>query len=137
MYNKKLIPFLTFNGQAKSAMEFYKSVFPNAEITRNTPYGESSAMAKAGDEEKILHGAIRIGDEEIIFLDMVGGFEAPAFAWSNSLLYDCESEEEFDLLFNSLSNDGNVMMGPESVGDIRKCAWVVDKFGVTWQPVWQ
>ncbi len=28
------------------------------------------------------------------------------------------------------------MMGPESVGEIRKCAWVIDKFGVTWQPVW-
>nr|WP_269147151.1 VOC family protein [Lactococcus garvieae] len=23
------------------------------------------------------------------------------------------------------------------MGDIRKCAWITDKFGLTWQPVWK
>lgn len=137
MYKQKITPFLTFNGQALEAMNYYVSILKDAKITRQTPYNNSSPMAKEGDEEKILHGAMELSGEEIIFLDMVGGYEAPAFTWSNSLLINCETESEFDGLFDALAKEGSVMMGPESVGDIRKCAWVTDKFGVTWQPVWK
>lgn len=28
------------------------------------------------------------------------------------------------------------MMGPEPVMDMRKCAWITDKYEVTWQVVW-
>jgi len=137
MYKKGITPFLTFNGNAKAAMNYYTTVFPDAQITRSVPYGNTSEMATGDDQNKILHGAMTVLGDEIIFLDMVGGHEAPAFTWSSSLAVSCETEAMFDDIFAALSKDGSVMMGPESVGDIRKCAWVTDKFGVTWQPIWK
>lgn len=133
MYPQRVSPFLTFNGQSEEAMSFYLTVFPEASINRQTPYAD----AAPGFEKKILHGALSLFGQEIIFLDMVGGHEAPAFNWANSLMVTCASEQEFDHIFKGLSQGGSIMMGPESVGEIRKCAWVIDKFGVTWQPVWK
>jgi predicted 3-demethylubiquinone-9 3-methyltransferase (glyoxalase superfamily) len=72
-----------------------------------------------------------------MFLDMGSEHPAPDFTWASSIYAECSDEAEFDAVFNALSQDGFVMMGPEAVGEIRKCAWVTDKFGVTWQPVWR
>ena len=133
---QKISTFLTFNGQAEAAMNFYAESIPGAEVTRAAPYGNDHPMVKAGDETRILHGAISIGEQEILCLDMTQAYPAPEFNWATSILIACESETEFDTIFNALSKDGKVMMGPEAVGEIRKCAWVVDQFGVTWQPIW-
>ena len=59
------------------------------------------------------------------------------FSWAISLQVDCLDEPEFDTLFTRLAEGGTVMMGPEPVLAFRKVAWVTDRFGVTWQLVWQ
>ncbi|MGL4605917.1 MAG: VOC family protein [Eubacteriaceae bacterium] len=137
MNKKSFIPFLTFNGQSEEAMQFYASIFPEAEITQLIRYEKNHPFANADEENKILHGALSFKDQEIMFLDMDAAHPAPEFVWSTSLYIDCSDENEFDLIFEGLAKDGFIMMGPESVGTLRKCAWVTDKFGVTWQPVWE
>jgi len=84
----------------------------------------------------VLNGTFELLGQRYMAMDMAPG-NAPDFAWSTSLLVMCEDEAEFDALFKGLSAGGNVMMGPEQVMDLRKVAWVTDKFGVTWQLVWQ
>jgi predicted 3-demethylubiquinone-9 3-methyltransferase (glyoxalase superfamily) len=137
MKKQKLMPFLSFTGKAEEAMNFYASVLPDAKITRLVRYGKSSPHMGEGEQDRILHGAVSIKGQEIIFLDMSDAYPAPAFTWASSLYIDCSDEAEFDKIFSALSQGGSVMMGPESVGEIRKCAWIIDKFGVTWQPVWE
>jgi len=136
MDKQKILPFLTFNGKSEEAMNFYASVLPNTTITRLERYGNSPHVT-AGNENLVMHGAIKIGNEQIIFLDMDKAYAAPEFNWAISIMINCDTEAEFDAFFGALENSGgNVMMGPASVGQVRKCAWVADKFGVTWQPVW-
>lgn len=135
LYEKRVTPFLTFNGKALEAMNFYKEVFPGSVITRQEPYGEHP-MASTEDSARILHGAMTIFNEEIIFMDMVNAHPSPDFSWATSIVTMCKTEAEFDDIFAKLAAVGTVMMGPEQVGDIRKCAWVTDQFGVTWQPLW-
>jgi len=138
MGNQKVSIFLTFNGKAEEAMQFYAAVLPDAKITRLERYEKKVPHANTPEDEKrVLHGALSFMGQEIIFLDMNTAFTAPAFSWSTSIMVACKDEPEFDAIFGALSKDGSVMMGPESVGPIRKCAWVTDKFGVTWQPVWE
>ena len=137
MDKSKIKPFLTFNGQAEEAMRFYVSILPNAEISKLVPYGKESPHIGKGEENRIMHGALSFAGQEILFLDMSDAHKAPEHSWSSSIFIDCCDEAEFDVIFNGLSQGGTVMMGPESVGHIRKCAWVTDKYGVTWQPVWE
>ena len=128
-------PFLTFNGQAKEAMNFYKDNLPNTTIKQLLTYKEANPASSEAEANLVMHGAITIGETDVLFLDMAPPHDAPAFNWANSLLIRCNTEEEFDNFHNALAKDGTVMMGPEAVGPIPKCSWVVDKFGVVWQPV--
>jgi predicted 3-demethylubiquinone-9 3-methyltransferase (glyoxalase superfamily) len=137
MRKSKIAPFLTFTGKAEEAMKFYSDNLPGAEITGLVRYGKDHPFAGEDEENKILHGVITFMGQEIMFLDMDSAHPSPDFSWSSSIYLDCSDEAEFDAVFSALSQDGFVMMGPESVGTIRKCAWVTDKFGVTWQPVWE
>ncbi|MCL2085450.1 VOC family protein [Candidatus Saccharibacteria bacterium] len=129
---QRLVPFLTFHGDAEEAMDFYSVVLPDAKVTSIVRVEKGMP----GDEGKVLHGELSFAGERIMFMDMAKENELPPFAWSMSLYLDCKDEAEFDAVFEGLRRGGTVMMGPEPVMQFRKVAWVVDKFGVTWQPVW-
>ena len=125
--------FLTFNGNAEEALRFYETILPNAKIESLTLFEKD---APNGDEGKVLNGLLSFGGQRIMFMDMMSEYPVPAFTYSTSLMVNCISEAEFDAIFEALAKEGAVMMGPESVEGLRKVAWVTDKFGVTWQPVW-
>lgn len=135
MAKAKITPFITLNGKSKEAMNFYAEIFPDTKITRMDFYQDSPDFSEV-KEELVLYGSLTFKESEIFFLDMQEQYPAPQPTWSNSLYLECETESEFDQIFASLSASGSVMMGPEAVGTIRKCAWITDKFGITWQPVW-
>jgi len=137
MIKNKITPFLTFNGTAEEAMKFYETNLPNTKITQLTRFQTEDSTVAKSDANKVFHGVITVSGSEIKFLDMTAQHQAPEFSWSNSIFINCETEKEFDTIFTALATNGSVMMGPESVGKIRKCAWIVDQFGVTWQPVWE
>lgn len=130
---QSLLAFLTFNGKARQAMAFYESALPGAKIEALTLFGKDEP---SGDEGTVLNGVLSFKGQHLLFMDMAAAYKAPDFSWSTSLFINCGDEAEFDTIFGILSKDGMVMMGPEAVMDIRKCAWVTDKFGVTWQLVW-
>ena len=132
--SQRVMAFLTFTGRAEEAMNFYAANLPGAKIEVLTRFEKGQ---ENGDEGRVLHGVLSLFGQKILFLDMQAAYPSPPFSWSTSLLVTCRDEAEFDALFAGLSRDGTVMMGPEAVFHIRKCAWVTDKFGVTWQPVWE
>lgn len=137
MEKQKFAPFLTFTGNAEEAMEFYASTLPGSKITNLVRYGKDNPYAGKNQENKIMYGELSFMEQQIMFLDMDTANPAPDFSWATSIYINCSDEAEFDVIFKGLSEGGMVMMGPESIGHIRKCAWVTDKFGVTWQPVWE
>jgi predicted 3-demethylubiquinone-9 3-methyltransferase (glyoxalase superfamily) len=129
--NQKVIPFLTFHGNASEAIDFYSTVFPDVKIESIERFEEGSR----GDAGKIMTGVLSLMGQQFIFMDMNAEYECPAFSWTTSFYLDCKDEAEFDTIFNKLSEDGFVMMKEEPFIQFRKVAWVTDKFGVTWQLV--
>lgn len=130
--NKGITTFLTFPGNAEEAINFYVSVFPNSEILELSRYEEGMP----GPVGKVINGYFKLKGQEFMAMDM-DETEAPEFNWAISLFVNCTEEPEFDDLFSRLSADGVVLMGPEPVMHIRKVAWVTDRFGVTWQLIFE
>jgi len=105
--SKQIYPCFWFDGNARSAADFYCSIFKNSRIL------ESNAMV-------------------VIF--EVNGFKVmglnggPSFTFNEavSLVVSCDSQEEIDYYWEKLTADG----GKES-----RCGWLKDKFGFSWQIV--
>ena len=130
---QRIIPFLTCRGNAEEMMNFYAAALPGAKIESLVRVEKG----QRGDEGKVLTCVLSFLGQQLMFMDMEAAYDCPAFNWSTSLYIDCRDEAEFDTVFAGLSLDGVVMMGPEPVLQLRKAAWVTDKYGVTWQPVWE
>ena len=129
--NQRLIPFLTFHGNAEEAMQFYVAVLPGAKIESIAHFGEG----QRGDTGKIMNGRLSFMGMQILFMDMNAEYDCPPFSWTTSFYVTCKDEAEFDSMFNGLAEGGVVMMKEEPFMQYRKVAWVTDKYGVTWQPV--
>ncbi|KRK79716.1 VOC family protein [Companilactobacillus nodensis] len=124
---KSITPFITLNGNSEAAMRYYAEIIPNAEITQMDKFDD--------DGTKTFQGVLNIDGIDVNFLDMKHDKKAPDLNWSFSLMVECSSESEFDELFEALSKDGTIVMGPEPVCEYERATWVTDKFGVTWQLV--
>lgn len=114
----KIAPCLWFDNQAEEAMNFYISVFEDSEIVNVSRYGE----AGPGAEGSVLVATFRLNGQE--FMALNGG---PHFTFSESTSFyiNCETQDEVDYLWNTLS-DG---------GEMSQCGWLKDRFGVSWQVV--
>jgi len=114
----KVTPFLWFDNNAEEAMNFYVSVFGDAEVVQVTRNGE----AMPGEEGSVMVATFRLGDQEIMALN--GG---PQFKFTEaiSLFIECETQEEVDHFWNALSEGGRT----------DQCGWLKDRFGLSWQVV--
>jgi PhnB protein len=135
-----LQPFITFQGQAKEAIDFYEQVFDGTgkEIMlygEMPPNPEAPPMSDAM-KDKVLYGKLVVCGTNMMFSDTDPSFHAPeTFARSCmiSLAADFESEDALRAAYEKLKDGGFVMMeiGPQFFA--KMYAWVADKFGVTWQ----
>ena len=107
---QKLVPFLMFNDKTEEAMNLYVSTFKNAKIMRQG----------RGADGRVNSGTFEIEGQTFHAYD--GG---PMFSFSQgiSLFVNCETQEEVDDLWDKLS----------AGGEIQRCGWLKDKFGVSWQ----
>lgn len=113
---QKITTFLTFNNQAEEAVNFYVSVFENAEI-ENLSYYPKEVPGMGG---KLMSATFQLHGQKFIALNGGSGF---SFSQGISLFVNCETQEEVDHLWDNLSEDG----------EPQQCGWLKDKFGVSWQ----
>jgi predicted 3-demethylubiquinone-9 3-methyltransferase (glyoxalase superfamily) len=120
----KLTPSMLFTnnqfGNAGEAIKLYTSVFRNSETTQLFPYPDGDANAG-----KVMYAEFKLNNCEMIAMDGPGE-HGYTFNEGVSLVVRCDTQEEIDHYWNSLTANG----GAESM-----CGWLKDKFGVSWQIV--
>ncbi|HTW33252.1 MAG TPA: VOC family protein [Rhizomicrobium sp.] len=121
-------PLLMFQGRAEEAMDFYSTLFAEAEIDAIERYREG----EPGRPGAIKRATFTIGDQSIMLFDSPVRHDF-TFTPAISLFVECDSEDQIRWLFEQLSEEGRVFMPPESYGFSRLFTWVADRFGVAWQ----
>ncbi len=123
MTTQKMAICLWFDKQAEEAAQFYTSVFKNSEIGKISRYG------KAGFEfHKMPEGTAMVVNFKLNGMDFNALNGGPLFKFNESIsiVVSCETQEEIDYYWDSLTSNG----GQES-----QCGWLKDKYGVSWQIV--
>lgn len=103
---QKITPFLWFDKEAADAAAFYITVFKNSRIISTNPMVTSFELE--GLQIAALNGGPKFKLNE-------------AF----SLSISCDTQEEIDYYWNTLTEGGEESM----------CGWLKDKFGLWWQVV--
>ncbi|MDQ0246724.1 PhnB protein [Bacillus fengqiuensis] len=123
-------PYLTFNGNAKEALEYYKDVF-EGEILGIQTFGEADFPTPPEVDDRIMHAQFK---KDGLFLMVSDAFLGQSIEVGNhiSLALELESEEEIQKLYDTLSEKGSVLMELQDTFWGAKFAKVKDCFGVIW-----
>lgn len=122
-------PFLMFqNGKAEPALNFYVSLFPDAQIVSMQRYGPEGP----GAEGTILQARFQLPGLSVICVDSPVPHQFD-FTPSFSFFIDCDDEEQLERLHSQLIDGGETLMPPGNYGFSRRFAWLNDRFGVSWQ----
>ena len=123
---QKIVPFLWFDTQAEEAVNFYTSIFKNAEVTGKTRYGETHAERSGS----VMTVNFRLEHQDFIALN--GGPEF-AFTPAISFFVTLRTVAETDTLWEKLAEGGTVLMPYQRYDWSEKYGWLGDRYGVSWQ----
>ncbi|MEV5969655.1 VOC family protein [Streptomyces sp. NPDC051921] len=126
----RLNPYISFSGDARQAMEFYKSVLGGT--LSLSGYGDFGSETPPGYEDKIMHGMLETpSGYTLMGADNPPGMEhRPGTNFSVSLSGD--DGDELRGYWDKLSQGGTVAVPLEKQmwGDVF--GMCTDKFGITW-----
>jgi len=114
---QKITTFLWFDDNAEEAVNFYVSIFKNSKILSTLRYGNEGP----GPSGRVMTMAFQLEGQEFTALN--GG---PKFKFTEAISFvvHCQTQEEVDYFWESLSDGGEA-----------QCGWIKDKFGLSWQIV--
>ncbi len=123
---QKITPNLWFDGNAKEAVDYYVSVFPDGRII-STEYYPNSAEEGLADFQLGFAGKVLTVEFELMGTRFVAINAGPEFTFSEAVSFSvpCKDQAEIDYYWEKLSAH------PEN----EQCGWCKDKYGVSWQIV--
>jgi predicted 3-demethylubiquinone-9 3-methyltransferase (glyoxalase superfamily) len=123
---QKIVPHLWFDRRARDAVTLYMSAFGNSEIVSSGALSDTPS-----------------GTVEIVVLDLAGQQFQLLFAGSEfkftpaiSFLAACTTEQETELLWQRLSDGGQVLMPFSAYPFSKRYGWTQDRYGLSWQVMW-
>jgi predicted 3-demethylubiquinone-9 3-methyltransferase (glyoxalase superfamily) len=120
---QKITPNLWFDGNAKAAVDFYVSVFPNSKINGTSYYPAEGLL----EFQKPLAGKELTVDYELNGTRFTAINAGPEFKFNEavSFVIPCKDQAEIDFYWSKLS----------TVPESEQCGWCKDQYGLSWQVV--
>lgn len=124
--HQKFMPCFLFTGpqrgQAEAAVRFYTELFGNSAIATIARYGPEGP----GPEGALQYAEFSLAGQTFSAMDNPQPNATYRFNEAISFLVNCKGQKEVDFYWDKLTADG---------GEESQCAWLKDKFGVSWQVV--
>ena len=130
-----ITPYLTFNGNCKEALAFYRSVFPCGEPSI-LPYGDYMPEGSPTPPELlrswVMHAEMTVCGTNVWFADSA---QSPGNSGLITLSAIVPTEGEAQSIYDALCAGGTVTLPPTVTFYSVFHAVVRDRFGVPWQIV--
>ncbi|MCC3381436.1 VOC family protein [Paenibacillus farraposensis] len=133
--SKRLIPYITMDGNAKEAIEFYEKALDAQQLFVQT-FGEMPENPDFPIPEEVKgrigHATLKVGETELMFSDT---FPGSPFSSGNqvSICITTDSVEQAQKMFDALQQGGQVGMPLQETHFSPAYGNVTDKFGITFQ----
>jgi len=127
----QMTAYLSFKGDCEAAFTLYAQCL-GARVGQIFRYGGTpfEVQVPAGWSDKVMHGSVTIGDQELMGADVAPErYEAPK-GFSLSLQMDSPTDAE--RIFHALAEDGQIVAPLEKTFWAERFGMVVDRFGVQW-----
>jgi predicted 3-demethylubiquinone-9 3-methyltransferase (glyoxalase superfamily) len=137
---QRITPNLWFDGNAKEAVDFYVSVFPDSKVTSTVNYPKSAEEGLA-DFQLDMAGKVLTVEFELGGLGFTAINAGPEFKFNPSVSFmvnfdpsrDEQAQEHLDALWSKLIDGGEALMPLDTYPFSKRYGWVKDKYGLTWQ----
>lgn len=131
----KVHTYLTFDGNAEEAFNFYRSVFGGELMShKKMKDGPDSGNLSREDQDRTMHISLPIAKDTILMASDVIESSGHGLKTGNNMyiMLSPSSKEEAERLFEGLSKDGDMEMHLQEQfwGDYSGS--FTDKFGVKW-----
>ncbi len=124
-------PYLSFEGRAQEAIDFYKgAIGAQVEVVMQFKDAPPDMQANMPNKDKVMHAAFKVGDTSIMATD--GQCSGKATFSGITLTLNANSDAEAEKLFKALGQGGKVGMPMSETFFATRFGMVADKFGVNW-----
>jgi len=124
--SQKITPNLWFDGNAREAVEYYTSVFPDSKVlsTEHYPMTQEEGLA---DFQLDMAGKELVIEFELSSQHFTAINAGPEFKFTEAVSFavTCKDQDEIDYYWEKLSH----------VPEAEQCGWCKDQFGLSWQIV--
>jgi len=125
-----IIPYLTFNGNAAEALDFYSKAL-NGQVDYKQTFGESPMESSEEQKNKIMHASFKAGDLRFLLSDSMQGQSVSA-GRNLSLSLNFNDADEMNKTFAALSEGGKITMELQDTFWGARFGMLQDKFGFNW-----
>ena len=125
-----IIPYLTFNGNASEALEFYSKAL-NGQVDYKQTFGESPMESSEEQKDKIMHASFKAGDLHFLVSDTMQG-QSVTSGSNLSLSLNFNDADEMNKTFAALSEGGKITMELQDTFWGARFGMLIDKYGFHW-----
>ncbi|GHS92514.1 VOC family protein [Bacteroidia bacterium] len=128
----KIKSYLSFNGNAEKALNFYAGVF-NGTVGEIYRYGNYEDIT-VGDnyKDKIIHSDLHFNGCIISMADTMPGTKADFGSLGHTITVFCDTEQQLKEIYGKLSEGGQIKCELCQPCYAKLYAEIEDKFGVLW-----
>lgn len=128
----KIKSYLSFNGNAEEALNFYAGVF-NGTIGEIYRYGKYTEMESPAEyKDKIIHSCLSFNGCTISLADTMPGTKSDFGSLGHMITVFCDNQQQLKEIYQKLSVGGQIKCELCQPDYAELYAEVIDHFGVLW-----